>query len=203
MIKNNYIIMLSILCILLAIVFTGCDLAPAKPEEAFIVYRDLMKNAQTSNARQMLSQDTLNLVNNIEANFHLDQPAENVAFLNMLDPTAPPVILTTEETRATLETRTLKGTNKTVTMIRQDHKSKWKVDLVQELGLLENFLAARKTLDSMQEQAGEYAATWKAMDNQLNKKVVPEADKESKDQKKNQPKKPPKAQKKGPSARDD
>ncbi len=205
--KTKHILNLFILVSLVGLALSSCDLPPAKPDEAFTVYRERMKNAQTVNAREMLSEDTRNMLQKIESGFHLDQPAENIAFLNMLDPTVPPTPLTVEEKRAVLELRTLKGTNKSVTLIRSDSKGKWKVDLVNELNILENFLSARKTLDAMQEQAGEFAATWKAMDSHLSRKVVPEADKGDRDQprgqKKGQPKKKPKAQKSGPSAPED
>ncbi len=193
--------------ILSAVVLPGCDLAPAKPEEAFNVYRDKMKSGQLTSARQMLSTETLNIIQRIESNHHLDQPSENIAVLNTLDPTVFPSVVKIEETQALLEAKTLKGTNKQINLFRSDSKGKWKVDWVYELNQLENFLAARKTLDSMQEQAGEFAATWKAMDNQLSKKAVGEADKETRetprDQKKTQPKKSSKAQKKGPSGKDE
>ena len=193
--------------ILSIVVLTGCDLAPAKPEEAFSVYRDKMKNGQLASARQMLSPESISIIQRIESNHSMDQPAENVAVLNTLDPTVLPSVIKMEETQALLETRTLKGTNKVISLLRSGSKDKWKVDWVEELTQLENFLAARKTLDAMQEQAGEFAATWKAMDRQLNKKAIPESDKEMRDiprdPKKLQPKKPLKAQKKGPSGKED
>lgn len=166
-----------------------------------------MKNAQINSARPMLSQNSLELVQMIESTYHPDQAPENIAFLNILDPTATPTPLKIEDTRASLEVRTLKGLTRTVVLTRSDSKSKWKVDLTEELRLLGNFLAARKTLDSMQEQAGEFAATWKAMDSQLNKKNVTDQDQEARDQgrdtKKSTPKKPAKTQKKGPSSREE
>ncbi|MGD9818727.1 MAG: hypothetical protein AB7V04_08490, partial [Desulfomonilaceae bacterium] len=88
------------------------------------------------------------------------------------------------------DVRTLKGVNKTVRLIRSDSKGKWKVDLVDELKLLDNFLAARKTLDFMQEQAGEFAATWKAMDSQLSKKALIESEPQTRDESKDSKKGP-------------
>ena len=205
--KQNCLIYCVILGALLTLAGSGCDLAPAKPEEAFIVYRDRMKNAQINSARPMLSQNSLELVQMIESTYHPDQAPENIAFLNILDPTAIPTPLKIEDTRASLEVRTLKGLTSTVVLTRSDSKSKWKVDLTEELRLLGNFLAARKTLDSMQEQAGEFAATWKAMDSQLSKKNVTDKDQEARDHaretKKSTLKKPAKAQKKGPSSREE
>lgn len=207
MTRKHHALKILLSVIFAAVVLSGCDLAPAKPEEVFNVYRDKMKSGQLTSARQMLSPETLKIVERIESNHHLDQPSENIAVLNTLDPTLVPSIVKIEETQALLEARTLKGSNKPISLKRAGAKDKWKVDWVDELSQLENFLAARKTLDSMQEQAGEFAATWKAMDNQLGKKVVGEAEKESretfKDQKKLQPKKPSKAQKKGPSSREE
>ncbi len=192
---------------LLAVGATSCDLAPAKPEEAFILYRDRMRNTQVTNARAMLSPESQALVQKMESNYQLDQPPENIAFLNALDPTTPPTPIKIEDALAVLEVRTLKGTNKIVRLIRSESENRWKVDVSDELRQLDNFLAARKTLDSMQEQAGEFAAAWKAMDSQLSRKTLIEPEKEHKDQvkevKKTPVKKPAKAQKKGPSARED
>ncbi|MDD3472776.1 MAG: hypothetical protein PHS86_08340 [Syntrophaceae bacterium] len=196
-----------LLIITFPILFSGCDLVPAKPEEAFVLYRERMKNEQIKDAREMLSQESLNLVLRIEKDYLLDQQAEKIAILNTLDPTSVPSPVMIEEKQALLDVRTLKGVNRTVRLIRSDSKGKWKVDLVDELKLLDNFLAARKTLDFMQEQAGEFAATWKAMDSQLGKKALiepePQTRDESKDTKKGPAsKKPAKPQRKSQPNRD-
>lgn len=204
---RNQLIGFSVGIFLLLLSAQGCDLSPTKPEEMFVLYRDRMKNGQETSARSMLSSESLNLVKKIESIYRLDQPSENVAILNALDPATQPAILRIEDTMALLDVRTLKGINREIRLVRSDPKSKWTVDLTDELGQLENFLAARKTLDAMQEQAGEFAATWKAIDSQLSRKSLVEPEREirdlTKDVKKTPAKKPVKAQKKGPSARED
>jgi hypothetical protein len=204
---RNQLIRFSVGIFLLLLSAQGCDLAPTKPEEMFVLYRDRMKNGQETSARSMLSSESLNLVKKIESIYRLDQPCENVAILNALDPASQPAILRIEDTLALLDVRTLKGVNREIRLVRSDSKSKWTVDLTDELGQLENFLAARKTLDVMQEQAGEFAATWKAMDSQLSRKSLVEPEREirdsTRDVKKTPTKKPAKAQKKGPSPRED
>lgn len=207
MLKRNNTVALLVAILLFSLSSQGCDIAPVKPEEAFVFYRDRMKNDQVSSARPMLSSESLNLVQKIDSTYHLNQPPENIAVLNALDPTNLPTPVKIEETQALLKVRTLKGANRVINLIRVDSKSKWKVDFADELRQLDNFLAARKTLDLMQEQAGEFAITWKAMDSQLNKINLPEPEKETqvqpKDSRKTPAKKPPKAQKKGPSNKED
>ncbi len=70
-------------------------------------------------------------------------------------------------------------------MERRKSGDKWQIDLTEELEAFRTFLEARKALEEIKEQAGEYAASLKAFSDQLQRINVP-------DQPKTQPKKPKK-----------
>jgi hypothetical protein len=52
-------------------------------------------------------------------------------------------------------------------MVQEGEKPKWKVDLTRELSDLRSFLEVRQALDMIREQAGEFAATLKAFNEQI------------------------------------
>jgi hypothetical protein len=125
-------------------------------------------------ARSLLSNDSRRLALELAAEHKLQQPAESLALLNALDPTAAPVVMKSEEMSTLLQLRTLKGGLRLVRLIRKDPNSPWKIDIAEELRSLQSFLETRGSLDMIREQAGEYAATYKAFSNQLEKMHIPE-----------------------------
>lgn len=157
-----------------SVMFCGCQLVPNQPDAVFVLYRDRMKTQNLDEARSLLSNDSRRLALELAAEHKLQQPPEALALLNALDPTAAPVVMKSEETSALLQLRTLKGGLRLIRLIRKDPNSPWKIDLAEELRSLQSFLEARGTLDMIREQAGEYAATYKAFSNQIEKMHIPE-----------------------------
>jgi hypothetical protein len=133
-----------------------------------------MKAENLDDARSLLSHDSKKLALELAAEHRLRQSPESLALLNALDPTATPVVMKSDETSALLQLRTLKGGLRLIRLIRKDPNSPWKIDITEELRSLQSFLEARGTLDMMREQAGEFAATYKAFTNQLEKMHVAE-----------------------------
>jgi hypothetical protein len=133
-----------------------------------------MKAQNLDEARSLLSNDSRRLALELAAEHKLQQPPESLALLNALDPTAAPVIMKSEEMSALLQLRTLKGGLRLVRLVRKDSNSPWKIDIAEELRSLQSFLETRGTLDMIREQAGEYAATYKAFSNQLEKMPITE-----------------------------
>lgn len=158
----------------LAVILCGCQLVPNQPEAVFVLYRDRMKAQNLDEARSLLSNDSRRLALELAAEHKLQQPPESLALLNALDPTAAPVIMKSEEMSALLQLRTLKGGLRLVRLVRKDSNSPWKIDIAEELRSLQSFLETRGTLDMIREQAGEYAATYKAFSNQLEKMHISE-----------------------------
>ena len=87
--------------------------------------------------------------------------------LNVLDPVAAPTVVKVEDASAILQIRTLKGGLRIIRLVRRDPDSSWKVDFLEELKSLKTFLDASSALELMREQAGDYAAAWKAFSDQL------------------------------------
>jgi hypothetical protein len=110
----------------------------------------------------------------LESTYRLRQPPENLALLNILDPVGSPVVMKEGDASALLQARTLKGGLRLIRLVRSDEKSPWKIDMVEELAALRVFLEARGALDMIREQAGEYAAFWKAFTDQLGRMRAPE-----------------------------
>lgn len=163
-------------CIIAVVVaLAGCDLTPSKPEAVFILYRDRMKSDRVDEARKLLTEESRNVATAAAAKYKLKQEPENLALLNVLDPMSVPLVMKEEDTEALLQLRTLKGGLRLVRLVRQDRKSPWHVDILAELKAFADFLEIRSALDIMREQAGEYAASWKAFDNQLRRMQVVEA----------------------------
>lgn len=158
--------------ILLFAALTGCELVPSKPEAVFILYRDRMKAEKIDEARQLLSEDSRKMAVRLASVYRLKQPPENLALLNILDPVSAPLLMKTEETHALLQLRALKGGMKVISLVRQSSDSPWKIEITRELKALQNFLGAQRALDSMREQASEYAASWKAFSTQLERMKV-------------------------------
>ncbi|MGO9570358.1 MAG: hypothetical protein ACLP5H_22735 [Desulfomonilaceae bacterium] len=157
-----------------AVMLCGCQLVPNQPEAVFVLYRDRMKTQNLDEARSLLSNDSRRLALELAAEHKLQQSPESLALLNALDPAAAPVVMKSDEMSALLQLRTLKGGLRLVRLIRKDPNSPWKIDMSEELRSLQSFLEARGTLDMIREQAGEYAATYKAFSNQLEKMHIAE-----------------------------
>lgn len=194
---------------LVVAILTSCDMAPVKPEEVFILYRERMnhQNVNLYETRKLLSQDSLSLVTQIEQKHKLNQPPENIALLNILDPITPPGVVKVDESPAILQVRTLKGENRLIRLVRSEQNAPWKVDITEELKSLLAFLDAREALNALQQQAGEFAASWRDLENQLERLGGPESESRIKDEGKDEvpktgkPKTSPKPLKKEEKAR--
>jgi len=154
-------------------ILSGCDLMPSKPEAVFILYRDRMKSEKIDEARQLLSDRSREMVVRLEREYRLKQLPEDLALLNMLDPVSPPLLLKGEQNQALIQLRCLKGGMKTVTMVRQEADLPWRIEIADDLKALEEYLGAKSALDTLREQASEYAASWKAFTTQLERIQVP------------------------------
>lgn len=162
-------------CALVAVVFLcGCNLTPARPDAIFTVYRDRMKAENLTEARKLLSDKSRELAVSLESTFKLRQSPEDLALLNALDPVSPPTIVEQNDTTILLQVRTLKGGVRVIRLERPDSSSSWKIDLTEELTSLEQFLQASRALEEVREQAGEFAATWKAFSDRLSTMPQPE-----------------------------
>ncbi|MGB6066503.1 MAG: hypothetical protein WBG50_17000 [Desulfomonilaceae bacterium] len=157
-----------------AVILCGCQLVPHQPEAVFVLYRDRMKSENLGKARSLLTSDSRRLALQLASDHKLKQAPEFLALLNALDPLSTPVVMKSDETSALLQLRTLKGGLRLVRLIRKDPSSPWKIDITEELQSLQSFLEARSTLDMIREQAGEYAATYRAFSDQLDKMHVSE-----------------------------
>ena len=134
-----------------------------------------MKAENFDQARELLSDQSRELVLELISQFKLKQPPENLAVLNMLDPIATPVVVKVDDTSAVLQVRTLKGSLRIIRLVRRNPDSPWKVDFLDELKSLKTFLEASSALDLMREQASDYAASWKAFSDQLGRIQAPES----------------------------
>ncbi len=143
---------------------------PKKPEVVFVSYRDEMRNGNISKARLMLTSESRRMATEMSRIYHLEHPPENLAFLNLLDPvSAPLAVKISDKGEATLRVRTLKGGIQLVRMVKQGADPEWKVDLKKELSDLKSFLEVRQALNLIREQAGEFAATLKAFNDQIDR----------------------------------
>jgi hypothetical protein len=162
------------LVVLCALALFACDLIPPKPEAVFILYRDRMKAGSLQEARSLLSPQSRSLVEALLTDYQLRHPPENLALLNILDPVTAPVAIKTGDTRALLRVRTLKGGLRLIRLERKSSDDPWSIDLSEELKSFESFLRVRAALETIREQAGEYAATLKAFEDQMRNMNVPE-----------------------------
>lgn len=153
---------------------SGCQLAPRKPEDVFTVYREHMNAGRIDQARELLTPDSKELTARIAGDFTLTEVPEKLALFNALDPVSPPLIMKQGDNYTLLQVRTLKGGVRLVRLVRKDAQSPWKIDLSEELAALRRFLRARGILDMFREQAGEYAESWKAFTDQLEKMKIPD-----------------------------
>jgi len=165
----------SLLCItLLLSVLSGCELVPSRPEAVFILYRERMKSNNVNEARKMLNEDSMTLALDLTSRYKLELPPEDSVLLNILDPQNSPVVTMLEDKFALIHVRTLKGGLRLVRLVRQDTKSHWKINITEELKSFQTFLEAQEALDMMREKAGEYAASWKAFSDQIDRMNVAE-----------------------------
>jgi len=154
-----------------------------------MVYRDRMKSGDVSEGRKFLSEESRTLAQALGAQYKLELPAEDFALLNILDPQSTPVATVSEEKIALLQVRTIKGGVRMIRLIRENANSPWKITIVDELKALEAFLKAQSVLEMMRDKAGEYAASWKAFSDQLDRMTVTE-EPVGRTQQSKQPKKP-------------
>lgn len=164
----------TLLFLALAALLAGCDLTPTRPDAVFILYRDRMKAENLEEARSLITDQSKELAVSLESRFQLKQPPEDLALLNALDPIAAPTIAELKDKAAILNARAMKGTNHPVKLVKNSSDGRWKVDLSEELASLRAFLEARQALEMVREQAGEFAASWKAFNEQLGKMEIPE-----------------------------
>lgn len=152
----------------------GCELTPTKPDVVFSLYRDRMKTGKIVEARELLSAPSKSLVEKLIAEYNVREAPEELALLSILDPVTPPTVMKVEDTYALIQVRTLKGDLRLIRMVRPNSGSAWRIDIAEELKALEGFLEARQVLDMMREEAGEYAESWKAFNEQLGRMGPPE-----------------------------
>lgn len=188
------ILFLSVLVVGLVSLF-GCQLVPRKPEAVFVLYRERMSAGKLGDARALLSNESRDLALKLAAKHKLRQPPESIALLNMLDPASPPLVVKEADNYALLQVRTLRGALRLIRLGRADAGSQWRIDISEELKGLHLFLEARGALDMIREQAGEYAAFYRAFSNQLERMTVTESRKEMPPQE--QPREPRETARKG------
>lgn len=152
----------------------GCDIVPPKPDAVFALYRERMRSQKIEEARSLLLDDSRAQVDELASKYKLQQLPEDLALLSILDPLDTPVAMKTTDTFALIQLRTLRGGVRLIKLVRKNSESPWKIDLSEELSGLRSFLEAQGALEMIREQAGEYAASWKAMTDHLSKMKVPE-----------------------------
>ncbi|MFH1112823.1 MAG: hypothetical protein V1792_02785 [Pseudomonadota bacterium] len=150
-----------------ALLIFGCDLVPSRPEAVFVLYRDRMKAEKLQDARKLLSEESKVLSVKLTEDFKLKEAPENLALLNVLDPVTAPLITQSETDSALLQVRTLKGGVRLVRLVRPKPDASWAIDIGGELKALKKFLGTRRALETVREQAGEYATSWRAFSDQL------------------------------------
>lgn len=158
----------------LILALVSCQLVPTNPEAILDLYRERMKSQKIDEARELLSDDSKKLAIDLAARYKLQQPPEEIALMSSLDPGNHPSSMKVEDTQAFLQVRTLKGGLRVIRLVRQTADSPWKIDMKEELEELDAFLKGREALDLIRGQAGEYAASWKAFNDQLDRMDVKE-----------------------------
>jgi hypothetical protein len=133
-----------------------------------------MKSENIAEARKLLTDKSRELAVSLESTFKLRQSPEDLALLNALDPVSQASIVEQTDTSILLQVRTLKGGVRLVRLTRPDSSAAWKIDLTEELASLQSFLQASRALEEVREQAGEFAATWKAFSDRLSTMPQPE-----------------------------
>ncbi|MEW6531436.1 MAG: hypothetical protein AB1473_11410 [Thermodesulfobacteriota bacterium] len=199
-----YVLRLAAFCIIAAWILaslTGCEVVPPKPDDLFVLYRQRMRNAELDKGRSLLTDESKELAQKLAQDHKLNQPPENLALLNILDPAASPVVKKSADTEALLQIRTLRGGLRLLRLTRKDPDSPWRIDMAQDLKSLKAFLEAKAALEQFRDQAIEYAASWKAFNEQIGKikspepppepRVAPEAQQETKRREPERKKPPP------------
>jgi len=158
--------------LILTISAIGCELTPSRPEDVFTVFRERMKSGNVEQARTLLSDDSRSLVESLRDKYKLEMPPEDLAILNSLDPQGVPTVTMVEEKFALLKVRTLRGAPRMIRLVRTDGRGNWKINLTEELTSLEAFLGAQNALEMLRDTAGDYAATWKAFSDQLDRITI-------------------------------
>jgi hypothetical protein len=153
--------------LVLTTVLWGCNLTPIRPDAAFVLYRDRMKGEKAEEARSMLTPESRRYAVELGFDFKLSQIPENLALLNSLDPVSRPILEKAEDTEALLRVRTLRGGTRVVRMTRADPRAPWQIDLKNELSALRTFLEAKRALEMIRDQAGEYASSWRSFSEHL------------------------------------
>lgn len=164
--------------LILVVLVTGCDLTPSRPEDVFTVFRERMKSGNLATARTLLSDESRSMVESLRNKYKLEMPPENLAILNSLDPQGIPTVTMAEEKFALLKVRTLRGAPRMVRVVRDEVRGNWKINLTEELASLEAFLETQNALEMLRDTAGDYAATWKAFSDQLDRITILEDPKE-------------------------
>jgi hypothetical protein len=177
--------------ILAGLFLVGCNLVPSTPDGLFLLYRDRMKSGNLDQARALLSDDSRKLVSAISSDYKLSESPESMALLNALDPAAPPTVLKTTDTLSLLNVRTLKGGSRPIRLTRPNADASWQIDISEELSTFRSFLQTQQALDMIREQAGEYAASWKAFNDRLGRMNVIEPPAPRPEASKASPMKPP------------
>jgi len=154
-------------------IITSCEVVPPKPDDLFVLYRQRMKNSEFDKARSLLTDESKDLALSLARDHKLNQPPENLALLNILDPAASPVVKKSADTEALLQIRTLRGGFRLLRLTRKDPDSPWRIDVAQDLKSLKAFLEAKAALEQFRDQAIEYAASWKAFNEQIGKIKAP------------------------------
>ncbi len=164
--------------VLLSMFVVSCSMVPSNPVAVVELYRGRMKSGDVEKARELLTEESRGIVQSIVADYKLDQSPEDLALLNALDPGSPPALMSSDEQNALIQVRTLRGGVKIIKLVKSSSKSDWKIDIQSDLQSLDSFLKGREALEVMREQAGEYAAGWKAFTEQLNKMNIVEPPKQ-------------------------
>ncbi len=159
----------SVILIVATFLVFGCELAPSRPEDVFTVFRERMKSGNLGEARKLLSDESRSLVESLNKKYKLEMPPEDLAILNLLDPQSNPTVTMVEEKFALLKVRTLRGAPRMVRLVRNDAKANWKINLNEELESLAYFLEAQTALEMLRDRAGDYAASWRAFSDQLDR----------------------------------
>jgi len=177
--------------ILAGLFLVGCNLVPSTPDGLFLLYRDRMKSGNLDQARALLSDDSRKLVSALSSDYKLNESPESMALLNALDPATTPTVLKTTDTLALLNVRTLKGGTRLIRLTRPNVDGAWQIDISEELSTFRSFLQTQQALDMIREQAGEYAASWKAFSDRLGRMNVIEPAAPRPEPSKASPMKPP------------
>ncbi len=145
----------------------GCDLVPRKPESVYLLYKERMSEGKPEDARKLLTEESQTLIKKIASAYRLDDAPEKVALLNIIHPASKPSVEKRGKGYVLLSVMTLKGRSRLIRMVPEGKEGHWKIDMSEELNILNEFLKAKKMLDSLRELGGEFAGPRKDMGNFL------------------------------------